>query len=195
MSKPYVILNILCGGQGTRIGGNKPLYPYKNTPLIEHSITILTPQCDEIILSINDKKNSIIPILEKYELDMVFDEFQNLGPLSGILAGMKYSLEKMVMEKRDIIYISAPCDMPLLPKNYVKRLINSDSETATFYSGQRDYPLCAKFPLAYISVLENRLKSSDKGLGAYWFLNEIYAKPIEIENEGDFININSPIIT
>lgn len=193
MTKPYVILNILCGGHGKRIGGNKPLYLYNNIPLIEHAITRLKPQCDEIILSLNSPQNPIIGQLEKLGLEIVFDEFQNRGPMSGVLAGMKYSWQKMAIENRNIIYITAPCDMPLLPDNYVKRLI--DNEAASFYSGQRDYPLCAQIPLANISALETKIKASDKGISVYSFLKTIGAKPVSIENEADFININEPIIS
>lgn len=193
MTKPYVILNILCGGQGVRIGGNKPLYLYNNKPLIEHIITRLKPQCDEIILSLNSPQNPIIQELENFGLYIVYDEFQNRGPMSGVLAGMKYSSQKKALENRDIIYLTAPCDMPLLPDNYAKRLI--DKEAACFYSGQRDYPLCAQITLENISALEIKIKASDKGISVYSFLKSIGAMPISIENEADFININEPIIS
>ncbi len=193
MTKPYVILNILCGGQGTRIGGNKPLYLYNNKPLIEHAIIRLKPQCDEITLSLNSPQNPIIEQLEKLGLEIIFDEFQNRGPMSGVLAGMKYSWQKMAIKNRNIIYITAPCDMPLLPDNYVKRLI--DNGATSFYSGKRDYPLCAQIPFTYSSVLETKIKASDKGISVYSFLKSIGAKPISIKNETDFININEPIIS
>lgn len=193
MTKPYVILNILCGGHGARIGGNKQLYLYDNKPLIEHIITRLKPQCDEIILSLNNPQNPTIQELENFGLDIVYDEFQNRGPMSGVLAGMKYSSQKKALENRDIIYLTTPCDMPLLPDNYVKLLIEKD--TASFYSGQRDYPLCAQIPIANISALEKKIKASDKGISVYSFLKSIGAMPVSIENEADFVNINEPIIS
>ena len=193
MNKKYIITNILCGGLGHRIGGNKPLYLYNNKPLIEHAISRLFAQCDEIILSLDSVNNPIIPHLKKYNFQLVFDEKQNLGPMSGILAGMEYSQRKMVIENRDIIHISAPCDMPLLPDNYVQRLIDDNEKYPKFYKGKRDYPLCANFPIHYIGALKTKLEANPNGLGAYRFLDEIGATPVEIENEDDFININSPI--
>jgi molybdenum cofactor guanylyltransferase len=191
MPKPLIIANILCGGRGSRIGGNKPLFIYEDKPLIEHIIDKLNDQCDEIILSLDCPQNPMIAQLKKYKCQFVFDnpKLQNFGPMAGVLAGLIYANR----HAPSVEYIIAPCDMPNLPQDYVKRLLKAQNHGAIYYKGARDYPLCATISTSQIENLTQSLENSGGGLGAFRFLQSIKANTIEIKDEANFLNINTPI--
>ena len=103
---------ILAGGEGKRVGGvDKGLVTYKNTPLIEHVLTSIKPQVDEIIISANRN----IDTYEKYGYKVISDTSDDYrGPLAGIAAALPYCTNEWVLV--------VPCDMPFLPGNIVEKL-------------------------------------------------------------------------
>ena len=60
-----IIINILAGGMGSRMGGNKPLRLFNDKPLINHMIDNLKPQCDKIWVNIGDENSSIFQKIKK----------------------------------------------------------------------------------------------------------------------------------
>lgn len=182
------ILNILCGGKGERIGGNKAFYQFNGVPLIEHCINRLSPQ-GEIILSLDSAQNPMLAEYQKYGFPIVFDDdaFTGFGPMAGVLSGLEYCAQKFEAFK----YIIAPCDMPHLPDDYAERLLSENN--SCYYKGERDYPLCAQLDKNAIAPLRSALENCQNGLGAFRFLQSIGASPIRIANEANFLNINCPI--
>lgn len=182
-----VIINILAGGKGTRIGGNKPLFIYENKPLIEHVINRLKNQCDEIIISLGFGQNQII--YDKYHKIYDDKKFENFGPMAGVLSGLLYAISK------NADYIIAPCDCPKLPNNYSQNLLSfakKNQNKIIYYKGLRDYPLCGFIPHCAQAPLYDALLNCQNGLKVLKFMNEFGALTIDIENEDEFININHP---
>lgn len=103
---------ILAGGEGKRAGGmDKGLILYQNRPLIEHSITAVAHQVDDIVISANRN----LDVYEKYSDHVINDTSNNYrGPLAGITASLPHC-------DHDLILVVA-CDMPSLPADLVQRL-------------------------------------------------------------------------
>lgn len=103
---------ILAGGEGKRAGGmDKGLILYQNRPLIEHSITAVAHQVDDIVISANRN----LYVYEKYSDHVINDTSNNYrGPLAGITASLPYC-------DHDLVLVVA-CDMPSLPADLVQRL-------------------------------------------------------------------------
>lgn len=103
---------ILAGGEGKRLGSvDKGLVKYKSTPLIEHVLSSIKPQVDEIIISANRN----IDTYEKYGYKVISDNSDDYrGPLAGIVASLPYCKNEWVL--------IVPCDMPFLPGNIVEKL-------------------------------------------------------------------------
>lgn len=178
----------MCGGQGKRIGGNKPLYNYKTDSLLNHAINNFSKQADEIILSFDKPQNPIIKeINQNYKI--VFDEYENLGPIVGILSGLKYAKANY----SEFNYIIAPCDMPLIPEDYCADLLKSSKNEIAYYKGVRDYPLCAKIPVEYIQEIENEVKANQNGVAVYKLWQKLNAITINIKDETKFLNINTAL--
>ena len=131
----YITAVILAGGRGRRMGGqDKGLVEYRGIPLIEHVISRIQPQVDELIISANRH-------LERYAqwgypvISDVHAGFQ--GPLAGIASAWQHA-------HTDHLLV-VPCDMPLLPDNLALRLQQAMQQQqrplAVAHDGQRLQPL------------------------------------------------------
>ena len=103
---------ILSGGRATRMGGvDKGLVVLKDKPLVQHVISRLKPQVDEIEINANREIGTYqalgYPVLKDEN-----DAF--IGPLAGFLLGLKHA-------KYDYV-LTVPCDSPFLPLDLVQML-------------------------------------------------------------------------
>lgn len=108
---------ILAGGRGRRLGyKEKALIPVNGEPIIKHTIEVLEEVVDEIIVSVRDDGQK--QLLKEYIADriVVVDKYNNVGPLAGILEGLKAAAGNYV-------FIVA-CDMPFLNVGVVEILFN-----------------------------------------------------------------------
>ena len=76
---------ILAGGKGVRLGMDKGLIGFRGRRLIEYSIDILTPFCNEIIISSNN------PDYKQFPFRIVPDLAAGNGPMMGIYSALKVS--------------------------------------------------------------------------------------------------------
>ena len=149
MLKPEQIsLVILAGGLGRRMQNqDKGLIEWRNKTLVEHILSHISSQCDEIIINANRH-------LEDYAqlgLPVVHDEIDGYqGPLVGILSAMKICSHDYLL--------CLPCDSPHPPAMLTERLarcLESDNAIcATAHDGERLQPL---FSLMSCSI-QNKLE-------------------------------------
>lgn len=106
---------ILAGGRSTRFGGEeKSLKLVNGKRMICRVIDALSPIVDELIISVRDERQRdlLYPSISGYEF--VFDETRDIGPLSGVYAGLRRA-------KGEYVAVVA-CDMPLINKAAVELL-------------------------------------------------------------------------
>jgi len=106
---------ILAGGRGKRMGyREKSMMIINGKPLVTYVIKSLENVVDEIIISVRDKAQGELlgTILPGYTY--AYDEFENKGPLSGILGGL-------TLCRNEFCFIAA-CDMPFINEDVVKML-------------------------------------------------------------------------
>ena len=118
MSTKRIAGVILAGGNGRRIGGNKPLRPLRGRPLIESVISRTRPQVDTLWLSANRKSDGLKPL----GLPIVDDgdDHAGHGPLAGIAAALSAA------QANGFDYLAVvPCDAPFIPPDLVARLARS----------------------------------------------------------------------
>ncbi|NOT66012.1 MAG: molybdenum cofactor guanylyltransferase [Methylotenera sp.] len=104
---------ILSGGRATRMNGaDKGLVALQNEPLIQHVITRLKPQVDDILINANRE----ISHYEAFGLQVLQDENDDfLGPLAGFQLGLRHAKHEYLL--------TVPCDSPLLPLDLAQRLM------------------------------------------------------------------------
>jgi molybdenum cofactor guanylyltransferase len=176
---------ILAGGEGLRLGGNKPFHLYEGKALIHHVIARLRPQVDRLLINAGVVSQPLTEDIKALGEAVIFDDLalSGLGPLSGVLSGLEALGE-------DEVLITAPCDMPQLPNDMVERLIVGDE--IAYFKGKRDYPLCAKWPKSALTPLKDALLAAKPhgGLRVMDFLGTQSVRFIEVIDDDAFININ-----
>lgn len=107
---------ILAGGASRRWGGiDKALVNFNGIPLIEHVISRLRPQVNDIVISAN--RNGAI--YRHYGYPVLPDILPGqLGPLAGIFTGISYA------QQHTSHFLIVPCDVPYLPLDLSKRLLS-----------------------------------------------------------------------
>jgi molybdopterin-guanine dinucleotide biosynthesis protein A len=149
---------ILAGGKGKRFGyKEKALIEIEGTPVISRIISTLEPLVDEIIISLRDKHQYDLLAPVTGELPTAFDEQEGVGPLAGILAGLKAA-------SYEYIFVTA-CDMPFPDPKIVELLFSKSKghDCALIKRKNGSYePLCAVYraclliPLIEKSIRDNR---------------------------------------
>lgn len=190
-SSPVVV--ILAGGFGRRLGGNKPFYPFLDTHLIGRVIDRLIPQVKDIRINIGAIDGPLTVPLSNLGYDIVADDpnYARLGPMSGVLAGLK-----LAAELADRQVITVPCDMPGLPSDMVRKLrdVGTVDYDVVHFRGLRSYPLCAVWNCRILPHLSQALETSkaESGLGVMRYLSGLRVGHIHVDDESAFLNVNTP---
>ncbi len=96
---------ILAGGRGTRIDNReKALLGVQGKPILEHLLLTLDNVADEIVISVRDQKQQELLMSLFPDVRMVPDILKDVGPLAGILEGVK-------AVNGDYVFVIG-CDMP-----------------------------------------------------------------------------------
>ena len=106
---------ILAGGRSRRMGyKEKALLPIGDKIILEHVMDALDGVVDEIIISLRDVPQQ--ELLKDYTQghDVVLDKLQDVGPLSGILEGLRSA-------NGEYVFVAA-CDMPYINTDVVELL-------------------------------------------------------------------------
>ena len=185
---------ILAGGRGKRMGyREKSMMVINGKPLITYVIKSLENVVDEIIISVRDKPQGELldTILPGYTY--AYDEFENKGPLSGILGGL-------TLCRNEFCFVAA-CDMPFINEDVVKMLFRlSESHDAAIPRWEDGF----LEPLHAVYRCKSMIRESRKAieLGENTIIAPIFrinVNYMSIENirkiDPDlrtFININTP---
>lgn len=181
---------ILCGGNSSRMQTNKALLKLGDKTVIEIIAAKLKSIFNEVLISANDSKE-----YDFLKLPVVNDVFISKGPLAGIHSALKYSST----EKNFII----SCDMPLISVEFIKYLINLNSEKSILLTktNGRIQQLCGIYSKSVIDEIENIFKLSEKNKSikgsVYELIERASIEFIDVDdlnyyNENIFLNMNSP---
>jgi len=176
---------IVAGGQGRRIGGGKPLLPFRGAMLLDAVIARARPQVDSLALNIPETDSALY---QRFALPLLIDAVPGFrGPLSGVVAGL------MALPPGTDWLASFPCDTPFLPRDLVARLAASRAGERPVFSqaGEEIHALCALWPRAALGKLRagveaGTLASVRRALAAL----EAIPVPMPAGDPG-FFNINT----
>ena len=189
-----MIVVVLAGGEGRRMGGNKPLHPWRGATLIEATIARLKPQAEAIHINVGEI-NAGLAGLETLGYPLVHDapDFAGLGPLSGVRSAIRLAAGL----GHDAV-VTAPCDMPDLPLDLVARLSKADADIVHFFganaSGERDYPLTTLWRTSLLPSLDAALVAArpEGGLKVMRYIRSQTFVRLEAADPMAFRNINRP---
>ena len=174
----------LAGGRATRMGGiDKGLILLQNKPLIQHVISRLRPQVDEILINANRE----IAQYEAFGFKILQDENQDFaGPLAGILLGLKHAKHELVL--------SVPCDSPLLPLDLVERLtknmLESHADIAVASSDCSSHPVFCLMKKSVLPSLVDFLDAGERKVST-WQKSQKYIEVDFSDCSEAFVNLNT----
>ncbi len=178
---------ILAGGRGTRMGSvDKGLQILNGKPMVFHIIQRLSPQVGSLMISANQN----LEAYRKFGYPVLPDEIGGYeGPLAGLQTGLRHTQTPYL--------ITAPCDGPFLPEDFVSKLWHgmksqyADVAVATSGDGEneRTQPVYCLLKTSLLSEIENYLRSGQRKMDG-WYASRNVAK-IHFEDETAFRNINT----
>jgi molybdopterin-guanine dinucleotide biosynthesis protein A len=187
---------ILAGGLSRRMGGEaKALIPLAGRPMIAHAIDRICPYVDACILNVNGDAGAFAQL----GLPIVADAFGDYaGPLAGLLSGMLWAAEHHPNAR---YIITAPCDTPFLPEDYVNALAEAaggDSATIVIAaSGGRNHFASGIWPMALADDLATFLAAGERRIQSWIEQNPNKTVTFPFVDDGrsgfdPFFNVNTP---
>ena len=179
-----MIVAILAGGAGRRIGGDKPRRLLGGARLMDHALTRARGMAAPLLLVARAPDQ-----VEGFAGTVVLDAPGIEGPLAGLLSALSWAADAGADR-----VLTLPCDMPFLPGDLHDRLeqaLAPNFGAAVAASGGRLHPVCALWRTAAVPTLVQRANEGRLSLRG---LSEavgcaVVDWPID---EGDpFININT----
>lgn len=184
-SKDRIAGVILAGGRAQRMGGrDKGLLPLAGRPLAAYAVHSLRPQVGEIIINANRNIEDYQALGYRVVSDCI-GEF--CGPLAGMLSAMNGT---------DADYLlTAPCDSPLLPADYARRmfaaLAREAAELSVAHDGERLQPVFALLSVRLLASLRDYLEKGERKIDR-WFASHHMVLTDFSDNPRMFRNINTP---
>lgn len=184
---------ILCGGQGTRMGGvEKGLMSLQEQTLLAHSIARLQSQVEHLLINANRRREDYVTYGYPVVADIIQENIPaSVGPLGGILAGLIACTTP---------YLACiPCDAPCFPNDLVSQLSQSliaNNVTSTYAiapdaSGQeRPQPVFCLLKVEGLrESLERYLQSGERKL-LKWLQTTPYSTA-HFSDAQAFVNLNT----
>jgi molybdopterin-guanine dinucleotide biosynthesis protein A len=158
MVRDLVVL-VLAGGEGSRIGGGKPLRRLGGETMISRAVAAARGWSDEVRVAV--RAFGALGALDAAEL---CDDPAIEGPLGGLAAGLRFARAA----GRDAVLV-LPCDMPFLPADLAPRLVGGIGEAAAAVasSGGHVHPVCALWRVEALDRLPEHLATGRRSLHGF----------------------------
>ncbi len=104
------------------MGQDKGYMIIQDKPMINHVLSTLNNEINEVIIVLNNKqridkyKNFIKKEDYNFKISFVEDEIKDIGPMSGILTGLKHVSSNYALV--------LPCDSPYVTNNLIRNIFN-----------------------------------------------------------------------
>ena len=174
---------ILCGGLSRRMGSDKSQKKINNIKLIDIVVGLSINQVCKLALNASEKKT------EKFNLELVPDCMSgNLGPLVGILSGLKWT------KKQNFKWLMVfPVDSPFFPENIVKVFFKNleNEQVIMAQSSDRSHPVFSMWKVDLIKDLEFFLKKGHRKIDL--FTKKIKSRLVNfpVISYDPFFNVNN----
>lgn len=184
MSVPAVAI-VLAGGEGSRMGGGKPLRRVGGSRLIDRALTMARAYSAHVAVSVRDQAQ-VGPL----DSPLVLDAPDLGGPIAGLKAALAYG--RSLGAGR---LLTLPCDMPLLPADLGGRLeevLQEPSRVSMVRHDGRLHPVCAIWSLTAEPLLDVYVATGGRSLRG--FAEQVGCVELDLSHlpAASFFNANTP---
>lgn len=175
---------ILAGGEGRRIGGNKPLRQLAGRSLVDRAIEIARGYASDVAIAVGAADR-----LPGTGIPHLLDREADWGPLAGLAAGLQFASDRAC----DLL-LTLPCDCPFLPADLAARLtgaLDSASNAAIPSQRGRLQPACGLWRVSVRALLPDYAASGRRSLHGFAEAVGFTAVGWPDEAPDSFFNINS----
>jgi molybdopterin-guanine dinucleotide biosynthesis protein A len=182
---------VLCGGRARRMGSDKAWLPFGAEYLLQRVVRVVKEIAGPVVVAA--RQDQVLPLLSP-GVALVRDEYENVGPLAGLSAGLA------ALEGSCDTAIVVACDHPLITAGFLRSLVRSlrrDDSAIVPVDADRHYPLLAAYRVSVRRYVDANIEA-----GRYRvieFLNDCGATRIDtadlcddVTDQGVFMNINEP---
>lgn len=178
---------ILAGGEGRRMGGNKPLRAWGGSTLVGNAVRLARRVTDEVAVAVRDPRQ-VGPI----PAHVIMDDPAVEGPLAGLAAGLRAAREMGVPT-----LLTLPCDMPRLPEDLHARLAAAlekapQALAAVARADGELHPVCALWRTSALQRLPAYLESGARSLKGFAAACGHVAADWPPAAAARFANVNTP---
>jgi molybdenum cofactor guanylyltransferase len=175
---------ILAGGEGSRIGGGKPLRMLAGKTLLDRAISQARGWSDQMAVAVREPEQ-----IQGAAVVIIEDSPEIEGPLGGLCAALSFARD----EGFDAV-LTIPADMPFLPQDLPFRFSDGIGGrcAAVAASAGRLHPVCGLWRVAALDLLPDYLASGRRSLGDFAKAVGMVAVSWEASPHDPFFNINSP---
>lgn len=122
---------VLTGGKSSRMGENKALIEYHDSPHFLYLADLLNVYCDNVFISISSLAENTL----KTHYEFIEDKSEYKGPIAGIMSAMN--------KHPEAAWLVVACDLPCVNESTIYRLIEKrdDTKIATaYYNPETEFP-------------------------------------------------------
>jgi molybdopterin-guanine dinucleotide biosynthesis protein A len=145
---------VLAGGRSTRMGRDKASLPFRGETLLARVLRAVRPEVSEVVVVARPRQAlPDLPRLPDLVVRVAHDETPDLGPLGGLVAGLR-ALEAPVA------YASS-CDVPALSPAFVRAVLDAmgEADVAMAEAQGRLHPLAAAYRRSVLPHVEALLSA------------------------------------
>jgi molybdopterin-guanine dinucleotide biosynthesis protein A len=178
-----IAVTVLAGGDGSRIGGLKPLRLLAGRRLIDHALDLARSYSSKVAVSVRNHEQ-----LEGIDAVLIEDDPVE-GPIGGVIAGSRFA-----RATASPLLLLMPVDTPFLPRDFAERLKEAIGPhgCAIACSGGKLHPACSLWRVECVEKLSDYLATGRRSLGGLAAWMGFAAVEWSAGNVDPFFNINTP---
>lgn len=177
---------VLAGGQGRRMGGEKPRMAWGRTTLIGHALAQARALGRDVAIAVRDEHQ----VEGAVEAHLLLDEPAIEGPLAGLASALGFARGLGA----DCV-LTLPCDAPRLPADLAERLViglGSGFDVAVARSNGRLHPTCALWRATTLEALPAYLATGRRSLNGFAVMLGMIPVDWSALGGDPFANANTP---
>ena len=181
--RPNVAVVILAGGEGSRIGGAKPLQLLAGERLIDRALRQAAGWSNLVAIAVRDPAQ-----VEPVHVPMIPDVPEIAGPLGGLAAALRF-----VGGGGAEFVLTIPTDMPFLPGDLLGRLFAAIGEHACALasSGGHVHPVCGLWRTSAVDRVDEYLAGGRRSLKGFAQMIGCRKVAWPVEPLDPFFNVNT----